>query len=1286
MVSLRIMTCLCFVSVNVRGISNKQKFERLLHLTHDSNVLCIQETYWNDEIVNDLRRIWDGDIYFNNDRLRRRGVAILIKRGISEQVKIEYKDENGRILAVSFEIDGKVKVICNVHAPNEEKEKYIFFKQLSVLMESWEEVLLMGDFNTVLERIDVDDFMIYRHDRGRDELYEMMEKYELLDVWRERNKCKREYSRKQIVNRKLKQSRIDLFICEKKIEKYVMDVYYKFYGESDHEILRIKIDFSGVEKGKGVWIFNTEVLQNEVYRMEIESIIINSVENEMYGENISQWWDRLKLQIKKYTIIFSKKIQKIKRAKEKELKRKWYKEVKEIESGGGDIEKIILLEEELKKIELDKCKGAMVRSRAKHIIEGERSTKYFYNLEKTRQSADMIRYIKGDNGEIYKGSDKVIKEVHSFYRDLFTQRGVNEEDERFLLNKIKIKVSEEDKKMCDGIITEKEIESAIMQLSNGKSPGTDGLTSEFYKVFKDVLCPVLFRIYEYFFNKEQLTNSMKRGMIKIIYKKKGDKGDLKNYRPLSMLNTDYKILAKVIANRLKKVIPNIISTNQAYGVLNKDITDSCYSIRDILWYMKDNKENGLLISVDLEKAFDRVEHTYLFNVLKEFGFGENMMKWMRCLYSNIVSCVKVNGFLTDDFIVTRSIRQGCPLSALLYTVVAEPLGLAISQERSIAGICMRNEVLEQKIFQYADDTTLILKDVNSVKRAMDIFEKYCGGTGAKVNKEKTVYMKIGEGYDISSGLPFKEETENIKILGVRFGHNEKRVRDVIWEEVLKAMEKRMNFWKLRGLFLKGKVLVLNTLFLSKMWYILSCVSMPMWVYKRIKAYVLNFLWEGKPAKIAYVTLIGKVENGGMGLIDPFIKMKSLRVKVIKKYFKESNLVWKDSMRYFLKKIGDIGDDVLWMNLKDNMMEGIPEFYKEILKSWRDFRKYVYFNPSCRDQILRQPLFLNSNMNCKEKEIYYKKWFDSGIRQIKDILYEVKPGFLPLQAMEDALEEHYETESKITIKNKYEKLKESIPKEWFEKLDDTRNINEEEVWNVFVKVNGENVPFTSLVLRNFYDLFCKEAFLKPKAEEYWKRIYPNIEIEKIWKNVRMSWKSPELENFDYLLRHNCMYTEMRLCKIKMSADAICKICLAENEGILHLFFKCNKLKCFNEKMKIIADTMVEDKTVIQEQWETVFLFGYNGKMKNKYVFNLMLSVARFTVWERRNIVKQKQKEVPACKLFKQKLYVIFKTLYDFLFMTGNIEAFDKKIVDNNPFIEREWIGFNVKLPECVCNCV
>ncbi len=211
--------------------------------------------------------------------------------------------------------------------------------------------------------------------------------------------------------------------------------------------------------------------------MEIENIIINSVNDEMYDMGKGFWWDSLKKRIKQFSMEYSKKIQKAKGIKEKKIKKEWDDEMTKVNE--NNIDKIIELQEELRKIEEEKCKGAIIRSRAKDIVEGERSTKYFYELEKTRQRADIITSIKTQDGKAVEENAGIVKEIGRFYKDLFTENEVVLEDEEFLLRKIKVKVNEEDKEMCEGEITELEIGTAIDQLKNGKSPGIDGLSADF---------------------------------------------------------------------------------------------------------------------------------------------------------------------------------------------------------------------------------------------------------------------------------------------------------------------------------------------------------------------------------------------------------------------------------------------------------------------------------------------------------------------------------------------------------------------------------------------------------------------------------------------------------------------------------------------------------------------------------------------------------------------------------------------------------------------------------------
>ncbi len=205
----------------------------------------------------------------------------------------------------------------------------------------------------------------------------------------------------------------------------------------------------------------------------------------------------------------------------------------------------------------------------------------------------MIKELIGRRGEKVKKTEDILKEIKYYYEILFKSEGVDREEMDFLIGKIKRKIDNNDKILCDKEIGKEEIEEAIMQLNNGKSPGKDGLPSEFYKVFIKELTPILKKVYDEIFKKDETSHFMGIGVVKLIYKKKGDIADLKNYRPITMLNTDFKILAKILANRLKKVLPNIIQTNQAYAIPGRDITDTISSIRDVVSYMITGKKKWI---------------------------------------------------------------------------------------------------------------------------------------------------------------------------------------------------------------------------------------------------------------------------------------------------------------------------------------------------------------------------------------------------------------------------------------------------------------------------------------------------------------------------------------------------------------------------------------------------------------------------------------------------------------------------------------------------------------------
>ena len=209
-------------------------------------------------------------------------------------------------------------------------------------------------------------------------------------------------------------------------------------------------------------------------------------------------------------------------------------------------------------------------------------------------------------------------------------------------------------------------------LQTGKSPGSDGLPTEFYKVFSQDLGDILVLVLNENFPIGILTDSQREGLLRLLYKK-DDRRLVKNWRPISLLNTDYKIASKVITERLKRVMQSIVHKDQTCGVVGRSIFSNFQLIRDMLDMIDKTNETGILVTLDQEKSFDRVDHDFLMRVLFKFGFGPSFRGWVSLFYKNVFSPIICNGSLSVPVFLGRGVRQGCPISPLFYVLVCKIL-------------------------------------------------------------------------------------------------------------------------------------------------------------------------------------------------------------------------------------------------------------------------------------------------------------------------------------------------------------------------------------------------------------------------------------------------------------------------------------------------------------------------------------------------------------------------------------------------------------------------------------
>ena len=321
------------------------------------------------------------------------------------------------------------------------------------------------------------------------------------------------------------------------------------------------------------------------------------------------------------------------------------------------------------------------------------------------------------------------------------------------------------------------MEKAIKKLQKGKTPGADAFPAEFHQthwfIFDDLYFDFINAVKDTAFPRSKNTS-----ITTLVYKEKGEVYMLANYRPIALMNVDVKILTKLLAVRLKKVLPTIIHESQT-AVYGRQIGDSVHLVRDIIDLANNNEDGAALLFLDQEKAFDRVSHSILFEALKAYGLGDYFIHWIQLLYSNAYTRININGFLTQAVPLKCGVRQGCPLSALLYVMIIELLALQLRANPNIVGFTIQGEKIIST--HYADDAVIKITQNRCFKEVYKDIKDYEQATGARINYGKTVGLWLGK-WKGRTDNPFdeidSEETKkitwtnkNVKYLGVYVGND-----------------------------------------------------------------------------------------------------------------------------------------------------------------------------------------------------------------------------------------------------------------------------------------------------------------------------------------------------------------------------------------------------------------------------------------------------------------------------------------------------------------------------------
>uniref|UniRef100_A0A803QCJ3 Reverse transcriptase domain-containing protein n=1 Tax=Cannabis sativa TaxID=3483 RepID=A0A803QCJ3_CANSA len=471
------------------------------------------------------------------------------------------------------------------------------------------------------------------------------------------------------------------------------------------------------------------------------------------------------------------------------------------------------------------------RSKIHWLQAGDKNTRYFHNKATVRRKSNYIRKLKCSNGRIVTSFGEICNEVRSYFGDLFQSQNFDVDASNHLLSTLDKSLDTQLIHFLDSPFDANEVKQALFQLSSDKAPGLDGLNPAFYQKNWHVLGHDLTTVFLETLNNSTNLSSINDTLI-VLIPKKSNASTLKDFRPISLCSTLYKIVAKILSNRLKLVLGSLISPSQSAFLSERIMFDNIYIAQEVVHAINHRKQGKLGwvgLKLDMEKAFDRVEWDFLLAILRKFNFPAKFINLIHQCISSVTIRFNINGQISDPILPSRGIRQGDPLSPYLFLLCSEGLTPALrlqEQRGSFRGISIARTAPAIFHLLFADDTLLFTiaspSSCDALKEALTIYNL---ATGQRVNYAKSSIL-------FSPNTPPSITTYFFKTLGLEprpfiskylgipkcFGCSKKSSFDFL----LQRVGSQLSIWNEKLFSKAGKEVLLKVVF--KLFLLIPCLA------------------------------------------------------------------------------------------------------------------------------------------------------------------------------------------------------------------------------------------------------------------------------------------------------------------------------------------------------------------------------------------------------------------------------------------------------------------------------
>ena len=629
-----------------------------------------------------------------------------------------------------------------------------------------------------------------------------------------------------------------------------------------------------------------------------------------------------------------------------------------------------------------------------------------------------------------------------------------------------------------------------------------------------------------------------------------------SFRPLSMLNTDYKISAKILANRLQMVLTYLIDKQQVGFMKGRVISTNLAELLTVIDYCSQDNVEAIITSINFRKSFDTVSWEAMQAIMRKFGFPQKSIDMTMLCYRDFYVNIGNSGHFSERFAIQRGNKQGCPLSALQFLLVVETVGLKRRQDPHIEPITING--IKKLLSQYADDLWTATKlSQQSFDAQLQIFDEFHKFTGLAINYNKTEVMRIGasEGSNakLYSKLPLIWSDGPIKVLGIHFVPTTQKTVDYNYKSKLEKIENIFKLWSYRSLSLVGKILVINTLAIAQMIYCLQCLPSPTKaILDKYDKLVRSYLWSGKKSKVSLKRLQATYKRGGLKLVNFKIKDHSIKFATFVRLCLNED---KGSMicptlcaemmnmpKGMLSQTNFSVTDVL-SNFKKNGSAYV--FLQHITAAWA---QHNYIEPNYCEEVLAQPLWYNSNIKIINRVCKPKGILDNEPKVVGDLMSHNNFESLSLETLKQTF-----PHTQLNFLDLMA-IQAAIPRLW------KRMLKLQGPQKSKLPLHNSKILAQGSVSRwAYFKTLNAEPRIDDKYRSKWEQLLDVEILDRNWEevmNIVMSITlSTKLRPFQYRLLNFAVIANIQLQKWNLRPTVNCSFCNSEKEDYVHLFVSC-----------------------------------------------------------------------------------------------------------------------------------